>query len=129
MKDRYEKLIKLIDHHRYLYHVLDKPEITDEAYDSLLKELVEIEEKNPEIIFDSKSGNTGALFVDNPPPSDPDVNEALKEFDALSKARPSESAYIYIIDKKPITLFNYSLILSGGRRNRLKIRYLQKSLY
>lgn len=50
MKERYEKLIKLIDHHRYLYHVLDKPEISDEAYDSLLKELIDIEEKNPNLI-------------------------------------------------------------------------------
>ncbi len=48
MKDRYEKLIKLIEHHRVLYHVHDKPEITDEAYDSLMKELVAIEEKHPE---------------------------------------------------------------------------------
>lgn len=50
MKDRYAKLIKLIDHHRYLYHVLDKPEISDEAYDSLMQELIAIEEKNPELI-------------------------------------------------------------------------------
>ena len=50
MKDRYEKLIKLIDHYRYLYHVLDKPEITDEVYDSLMQELVSIEEKHPELV-------------------------------------------------------------------------------
>ena len=50
MKDRYEKLIKAIEHHQYLYHVQDKPEITDEAYDSLMRELLEIEAKNPEII-------------------------------------------------------------------------------
>jgi DNA ligase (NAD+) len=50
MKDRYEKLIKLIEHHRYLYYVLDKSEISDEAYDSLHKELLDIEEKNPDII-------------------------------------------------------------------------------
>ena len=50
MKDRYLKLIKAIEHHQYLYHVLDKPEITDEAYDSLMRELLAIEEKNPEII-------------------------------------------------------------------------------
>jgi DNA ligase (NAD+) len=49
-KERYEKLIKAIEHHQYLYHVLDKPEITDEAYDSLMRELLEIEEKNPELI-------------------------------------------------------------------------------
>lgn len=50
MNDRYEKLIKAIEHHQYLYHVLDKPEITDEAYDSLMRELLEIEAKHPEII-------------------------------------------------------------------------------
>jgi DNA ligase (NAD+) len=50
MKDRYEKLIKAIEHHQYLYHVLDKPEITDEAYDSLMRELLEIEAKHPELI-------------------------------------------------------------------------------
>jgi len=47
-KDRYEKLIKLVEHYRYLYHVLDKPDITDEVYDSLTQELVAIEEAHPE---------------------------------------------------------------------------------
>ena len=47
-KDRYEKLIKLVEHYRYLYHVLDKPDITDEVYDSLTQELKEIEDKHPE---------------------------------------------------------------------------------
>ena len=46
---RYEKLIKTIDHHRYLYHVKDSPEITDEAYDSLFREIESLEEKYPEI--------------------------------------------------------------------------------
>ncbi len=47
---RYEKLKRTIDHYRYLYHVQDKPEISDEAYDSLIKEIIEIEEKYPELI-------------------------------------------------------------------------------
>ncbi len=50
MKDRYEKLIKSIEHHQYLYHVLDTPEITDEAYDSLMRELLEIEAQHPALI-------------------------------------------------------------------------------
>ena len=49
IKERYEKVAKLVDHYRYLYHVLDKPDITDESYDSLMQELVEIEEKYPEL--------------------------------------------------------------------------------
>ena len=50
MKDRYEKLIKLIDHHRYLYHVKDAPAATDEVYDSLMRELVAMEKEHPEWI-------------------------------------------------------------------------------
>jgi len=46
---RLEKLKKTIEHHRYLYHVLDKEEISPEALDSLKKELVEIEQKYPEL--------------------------------------------------------------------------------
>lgn len=42
-QNRYEKLIDMINHHIYLYHVQDAPEISDEAYDSLLRELVVLE--------------------------------------------------------------------------------------
>ena len=35
IKTRIEKLKKTIGRHRYLYHVLDKQEISDEALDSL----------------------------------------------------------------------------------------------
>ncbi|MES3005213.1 MAG: NAD-dependent DNA ligase LigA [Patescibacteria group bacterium] len=47
IEDRVEKLSKLVAHHDHLYHTLDTPEITDEAYDSLLKELVSLEELYP----------------------------------------------------------------------------------
>ncbi len=50
MKDRLNKLKELLEKHRYLYYVLDKSEISDEAYDSLLKELESIEKSNPEMI-------------------------------------------------------------------------------
>jgi len=48
-QERAEKLRIVIDKHRYLYHVLDKPDITDEAYDSLMEELHIIEEKFPDL--------------------------------------------------------------------------------
>lgn len=50
IKSRIEKLKKEIDHHRYLYHVLDKVEISDAALDSLKHELYELEMLNPEFI-------------------------------------------------------------------------------
>jgi DNA ligase (NAD+) len=49
-KQRIEKLKKEINHHRYLYHVLDKQEISDAALDSLKHELYELEQKYPEFI-------------------------------------------------------------------------------
>ena len=57
---RIEKLKELINHHRYLYHVLDKQEISDEALDSLKKELFDLEQANPEFItVDSPTQRVG----------------------------------------------------------------------
>jgi DNA ligase (NAD+) len=50
VKKRIEKLRKLINHYRYLYHVLDRQEISDAALDSLKKELFDLEQKFPEFI-------------------------------------------------------------------------------
>ena len=50
IKERAEKLHKLLAHHAHLYHTLDAPEISDDAYDALYRELLEIEEKYPELV-------------------------------------------------------------------------------
>jgi DNA ligase (NAD+) len=58
---RYQKLTQIIDHHRYQYHVLDNPEISDEAYDSLIHELYDIENHYPKLITStSPSQRVGA---------------------------------------------------------------------
>lgn len=44
------KLREEINHHRYLYHVLDKQEISDAALDSLKNELEQLEQQFPELI-------------------------------------------------------------------------------
>ena len=49
-KNRIEKLREVINHHRYLYHVLDKQEISDSALDSLKKELFDLETEFPDLI-------------------------------------------------------------------------------
>lgn len=43
------ELARLIDHHRRLYHTKDAPEISDEAYDSLVRELEGLEAAYPEL--------------------------------------------------------------------------------
>lgn len=47
--DRFKKLKETIEKHNRLYHTLDKPEISDEAYDSLVKELRKIEKNYPDL--------------------------------------------------------------------------------
>lgn len=49
-KERIAKLAKLINHYRYAYHVLDRQEISDEALDSLKKELFDLETKYPDFV-------------------------------------------------------------------------------
>ncbi len=48
-KNRIEKLSEEINRQRYEYHVLDKPDVTDEIYDSLAAELRALEEEFPEL--------------------------------------------------------------------------------
>jgi len=60
--DRAAKLRELIQHHNYLYHVLDTPEISDEAYDTLLQELIAIEKEHPLLqTSDSPTQRVGAV--------------------------------------------------------------------
>src|SRR3989338_7514486 len=47
---RIGKLRETIDHHRYLYHVLDRQEISDAALDSLKHELFRLESEFPDLI-------------------------------------------------------------------------------
>ena len=48
--ERLDSLRKTIEHHRYLYHVLNKSEISPEALDALKHELVLIEKAYPDLI-------------------------------------------------------------------------------
>lgn len=62
---RAEELRREIARHAYLYYVLDSPEISDAAYDSLVRELEAIERAFPELVTpDSPTQRVGA------PPSD-----------------------------------------------------------
>jgi len=65
VKKRIEKLRELINYHRYLYHVLDKQEISEEALDSLKKELFDLEQEFPEFITsDSPTQRVGGKPLD-----------------------------------------------------------------
>jgi len=65
IKQRIASLREEVDKHRYLYHVLDKPEIDDSVYDSLMEELIELEKNNPEFFSaTSPSQRVGGEILD-----------------------------------------------------------------
>ncbi len=54
-----------LNHHLYRYHVLDDPEISDEAYDRLYDELKALEDEHPDLIApDSPTQRVGAPLSD-----------------------------------------------------------------
>ena len=60
-----DKLRSEINHHNYLYHVLDSPEISDAEYDDLMRELKQLEEQYPQFLTDdSPSQRVGAAPVE-----------------------------------------------------------------
>ena len=76
--ERLNKLKKTIEHHRYLYHVLDKQEISDAALDSLKYELAKIEEEYPDLVTPDS-------------PSQRVAGEPLKEFEKVVHKVPQWS--------------------------------------
>jgi len=95
-KKRIDILTGLIEHHRKLYYEKDRPEVTDEEYDALERELVFLENKFPEFLFEnSPTQRVGGAPIDSfkkvehkvPQWSFGDVfdEEEILEFDARIK--------------------------------------------
>ncbi|MEI7791910.1 MAG: NAD-dependent DNA ligase LigA [Candidatus Berkelbacteria bacterium] len=74
-KLRIDKLRVYVDDLRYRYHVLDDPSVTDENYDSLMRELVALEREFPE-------------FYDHNSPSQKVGGEPLKKFENRAHQYP-----------------------------------------
>jgi len=63
VRTRYEKLVKELNRHRYLYYARETPEIPDSAYDELEQELIRIEQEHPELVTpDSPSQRVGGTI-------------------------------------------------------------------
>ncbi|MDC2978402.1 NAD-dependent DNA ligase LigA [Pelagibacteraceae bacterium] len=63
---RLKELADLIKIHNYNYHTLDKPEITDQEFDKLVKENDILEKKYPSLILkESPNKNYGSKIKDN----------------------------------------------------------------
>ena len=61
IRDRIDELHRTIEHHNYLYYVLDAPEISDGEYDELMQELMRVEDEYPDLKTpDSPTQRVGA---------------------------------------------------------------------
>src|SRR5262245_11037705 len=65
IRQRVEKLRSEIDHHNYLYFVKAQPSISDREFDGLMRELIDLETKYPDLLTpDSPSQRVGGAPID-----------------------------------------------------------------
>lgn len=59
------ELRQTLEHHNYLYHVLDKPEISDYEFDQIFNKLLKLEKDHPELVSpDSPTQRVGGPALD-----------------------------------------------------------------
>jgi len=106
-----EDLQEKLRRHEHLYYVLDRPEITDAEYDSLMRQLQELETAHPELIAaDSPTQRVGGKpregFVKVPHSGpmlslDNALNETeLRDFDRRVRELLGEEEYQYVAELK-----------------------------
>ncbi len=90
-ENKIKELRKKIRRHNYLYYVKNKPKISDEEYDKLVKKLKELEKENPELVTsDSPTQRVGA--------------EPAEEFEEAKHVKPMLS--LDTADRKGISKFD-----------------------
>ncbi|MBU2416304.1 NAD-dependent DNA ligase LigA [Patescibacteria group bacterium] len=111
IKKRVEKLKSEINHHRFLYHVLDKQEISDAVLDSLKNELYKLEQKYPELITaDSPTQRVGG--------------KPLEKFNKIEHSRPMMSLFDAFTEKDMIDWQKriLSIINCKEKNNKLQVK-------
>ena len=64
MEERMEELIKIINQAGIDYYTYDNPKITDQEYDKYMRELIELEEKYPDLVKDySPTHRVGSTII------------------------------------------------------------------
>src|SRR3989344_3575680 len=127
-KKRIEKLRKVINRQRYLYHVLDSSEISDEAHDSLKHELWKLEQEFPDLVTpDSPTQRVGGEPLErfekvghgSPMLSIEDVfsEEELRDWETylLRLRAPREGAKLQTIESIPLKLERFESRASNFR--------------
>lgn len=64
-KTRVKELVSILNEANYKYYVLDNPSLTDQEYDSLYRELQDLEEKYPDLVLhESPTQKVGSIVID-----------------------------------------------------------------
>lgn len=64
-KTRVKELVSILNEANYKYYVLDNPSLTDQEFDSLYRELEDLETKYPELILpESPTQKVGSIVID-----------------------------------------------------------------
>ena len=110
--ERLEQLRKLLAYHNYRYYALDEPEISDQEYDRLIKELREMEARHPEWLTpDSPTQRVGAepreAFVRVPHPMPMlsladafDEDDLRAWLDRIRKLVPADTQWEFVVEPK-----------------------------
>ena len=106
-ESRIYELRKLIDKYNYEYYVNDNPSVSDQEYDSLLHELIALEEKHPEI--DNKESPTQRVG-----------GKVLDQFNKINHKRQMLSL---------ANAFNYQELIDFDRRIKEAIGTNQDIIY
>ena len=124
--ERLAELRAEIRHHDFLYYVKDSPEVSDEAYDALFRELKDLEERFPELVTpDSPTQRVAGAPLDEFPTVehtapmlslDSSADEAqLRRFDErVRKALGAEAAVHYTLEPK-LDGVSVELVYEEGR--------------
>ena len=97
-KEKHVSLKNEINHHNFLYHNKDQPEITDNEYDQLFQELLKLEN---DYVFLDKSDSPTSRVGDTP---QSDLKEFLHEAPMLSLDNAFELRKICTISKKELLI-------------------------
>lgn len=124
VQNRIIELRSLLNEHNYRYHSLDQPTITDQEYDALMQELIQLEQEHPDwITTDSPTQRVGGgplPFFEKVQHQRPMLSlgnafneQDLREFDRRVKTGANVEQVQYMAELK-IDGLAVSLVYEGG---------------
>jgi DNA ligase (NAD+) len=130
-ESRIGELRKELRRHEYLYYVRDRPEISDEAYDELFRELAALEEEFPELVSaDSPTQRVGGAPLSSLPTVEHEAPmlsldsgaelAAVRRFDERLRKLLGEDL-VYTLEPK-LDGASIELVYEGGRLRRAATR-------